>query len=273
MKPTKLNLLILPASLLMSGLSSAATLVAIADNTLLRNNNATAQASTNFGGRSNVILGATDNAAHFRYGIFRFDVTTIAAQITAGTEILSATLTLTEDMSLDANHGTTTRTFSVHGITAANTGWVEGTANGTVQNGSSSLSYRSSHSTVASATDWASGGATPTLGDLFTFGTDTGAAIGTASVTFATLSQQTLVFNLNTAALTTLLGQWQSQGITNAGLAIQQADSLLGQTFWESKETAGTPSPATLNITFVPEPSTALLGGLGLLVLLRRRRN
>lgn len=269
MKSKKLNLLILSASLMMAGLSSAATLIATADNTLLRNNDATSFANANFGGRTNVVIGSSVNAAHFRYGIFRFDVTTLSAQITAGTEIQSAKLTLTEDLNSDSTHGNSTRNYSVHGITAANTGWVEGTANGAVQAGTASLSYRNSQSTEAASTDWASGGATPNLGQFFTFGTDTGAAIGTGSVTFVTGSQQTLVFDLDIAALTPLLVEWEAQGITNAGLAIQATG--IGQTGWQSKETdAGT--PATLDITFIPEPSSALLGGLGVLCLLRRRR-
>jgi hypothetical protein len=270
MKPKSTLRLLLPASLLMAGLSNAATtLVAIDDTTLLKNEVFTTDA--NFGGRTNVIIGNNNNVDNVnspRYGIFRFDISTIASQITAGTDIQSATLTLTEHMASDATHGTTTRTFSVHGITAANSGWVEGSSNGTLEAGTVSLSYLNTGANNAASTDWASGaGNGPTLTDLFTFGTDTGAAIGSNSVTFATGSQQTLVIDLDTAALKNLLAQWQT---SNSGLALQATGN--GQTFWDSNETGDGGVPAKLDITFVPEPSTALLGALGMLALLRRRR-
>jgi hypothetical protein len=267
MKPKSTLRLLLPASLLMAGLSNAATLVAIDDTTLLKNGDF--ERDKNFGGRPFVIIGNNgDSVISPRYGIFRFDISTIASQITAGTDIQSATLTLTEHMASDATHGTTTRTFSVHGITAANAGWVEGTSNGTLEAGTVSLSYLNTGANNAASTDWASGaGNGPTATDLFTFGTDTGAAIGSNSVTFATGSQQTLVIGLDTAALKNLLAQWQT---SNSGLALQATGN--GQTSWDSNETGVGGVPAKLDITFVPEPSTALLGALGMLALLRRRR-
>jgi hypothetical protein len=261
------------APALFAGTASAATLVAIDDTTLLKSSDTdTGGRLYNYGGRGEVIIGNNGTAATPRYGIFRFDITTIAAQITAGYDILSATLTLTERTTGDATHSTTTRTLTAHGITAANAGWVEGTSNGALEAGTASLSYRNTQSTQAASTDWASGGATPTAGDLFTFGTDTGASLGSGSVTFATGTQQTVVITITElAALKTLLGQWQTQGATtNAGLALQASGD--GQTFWDSNETSGG-SPATLNITFVPEPSSlALLGLGGLLMAARRKR-
>jgi hypothetical protein len=269
-RKTLLTALVASGLLACSAQASIVTLAAIDDTTLLRNIG-NAQGDANFGGRTNVVIGNNNDLSQFRYGIFRFDVTSIATQITAGTDIQSATLTLTELFASDATHANTTRGFSVHGITAANAGWVEGTANGTLQVGTASLSYLNTGANNAASTDWASGGASPTLADLFTFGTDTGAAIGTGSVTFATGSQQTLVINLDTTALKTLLAQWQT---SNSGLAIQATGTSLGQTFWDSNETGVGQAPATLNITFVPEPSSlALLVLNGVFMWLVRGRN
>jgi alpha-glucosidase len=232
-----------------------ASLVAIADTSLMQNSSTAVVA--NYGARTNVNVGNNGTTATPRYGIFRFDITTIASQITAGTDIQSATLTLTEDMAQDANQngagvGTGTRTLSAFGITAANAGWVEGTENGNRQTGSPSISFRNTQATDATSTDWDSGGASPDLSQLFTIGTDTGASLGSGSVTFATGSRQTVVINLNAAALKTLLAQWQTQGANNAGLAVQASGN--NQTFWESKETGGG-SPARLDITFVTSGS------------------
>jgi alpha-glucosidase len=232
-----------------------AKLVAIADTTLLQNGMSARDA--NFGGRTEVILGGNGNTTDVRHGLFRFDISTISSQITAGTDIQSATLTLTEAMARDTSHnGTLSQTFSVFGLTAANAGWVEGSENGNLQAGTASLSYRNTAST-----DWASGaGNGPTAEDLFTFGTDTGASLGSGTVNFATGSQQTLVITItDLAAFKTLLAQWQAQGATtNAGLAIQSNGT--SQTMWESRETGLGTSPARLDITFVT-PYDAWAGG------------
>jgi hypothetical protein len=201
-------------------------------------------AGFNYGGRDEVIIGNAGSGTplNFRYGIFRFDITSISSQITAGTDIQSATLTLTEKFTRDASNGTNTNTLSVHGITAANSGWVEGTSNGALEAGTASLSFRNTQATTAASTDWASGGGTPTFADVFTFGSDTGAAIGSQSITFATGVQDTLVITLDHTALKALLAQWQTN---NSGLAIQATNNI--QTFWDSNNTSGG-SPATLNI-------------------------
>ncbi len=247
--------------------AGAATLTAIDDTILLRN---ATPGNESYGGRNEIILGNNESSTiKDRNGLFRFDVSSIADQIIAGTDITSATLTLTEIMTRDSLNGNQSRTFSVFGVESANEGWVEGTANGTTQAGSASYSHR-----VYSTTRWASNEL------LFTFGTDTGSALGSGTVNFVTGSRQTLVITImDVTELKTLLGQWLAADTnaagTNAGLAIQSAGN--GQVFFESAESGAGATPAQLDITFaaaeVPVPA-ALPAGLALLgwSALKRRR-
>lgn len=251
--------------------ATAATLTAIDDTILLQNNGG--EKTSNFGGRNEFILGSDgDSTNRVRHGLLRFDVSSIAAEINADTDIESATLKLTERMARDSNNGTLSQTLNVFGVVSNNEGWIEGSSDGSLEIGAASYSYLNS-----STQDWQSGGGTPNDSDLFTFGTDTGSSLGTGAVAFETGSQQTLIITItDLTGFKALLAEWHAADLslpgTNAGLAIESAGN--NQLFFESNETAdGTGhTPAQLDITFVPEPSSLVLFGLGGLLLARGRR-
>lgn len=256
---------------LTAGTASAATLTAIDDTILLQNGVGSSAADYNFGGRNEMILGGNGSSTTApRHGLFRFDVSSIAAQITAGTDIESATLTLTERTTRDTLNGNLSQTFSVFDVVSDNEGWVEGSSTGgAAETGAASYSYL-----AYNTQNWDSN-------SLFTFGTDTGASLGSGTVNFATGSQQTLVITItDLTGLKTLLAEWlaadTSSAGTNAGLAIQSAGT--NQLFFESIESGAGTTPAQLDINFVvPEPSAIILAACGLLGMIgfawRRRRS
>jgi len=173
----------------------------------------------------------------------------------------SITLTLTLNL-YDATLASLTN--QVHAVAPANQGWVEGQA--TWNSRATSTSWAGSVGLGTAGTDYDS-----TL--LSAVSITTGASAGTA---------YNFTFTGATVALTSLIDAWLVDNVDNAqanpGLLLLDPSAphaSWNRTIWYSDETATQASykpTLSVNYSAIPEPSAALLGGLGLLALLRRRR-
>ena len=174
---------------------TSAEIVFVSDDTMLLTNGIPteddpADGEASFGGRNDVTMGfrGTDP----RHGLFRFDVSSLAAQINDPTlRVVSADFLINE---IDGqNFDLPAATFNVFPVVASNSGWLEGisaaSTNAYDGDGNASFTYHTSPTGSATNTDgqlWASAGGGPTgtfpSPNGFTFETDTGSSIGSGSI-------------------------------------------------------------------------------------------
>lgn len=243
----------------------------VEDNTLISGG----IADRNFGGAGTFSAG-TLTSTNEQVAILRFNVSALDGLYTAGTGITAITLRLYYAADGGTGQGTAEVTTNVYAITSANRGWVEGNANGVAISGTSNWDDR-----VRVSEDWA--GST----GLRTAGTDYNTTLlSSATVNLSTFRPAAgdvvdFTFTGSNAALTALIDSWMVDNVdfsrTNAGLLLRDPDpvfsgSLRNRMTFNSSEATESAFRPQLIISYVPEPSTALLGALGLLVLLRRHR-
>lgn len=284
-----------PSLLILGGLlfnsAQGATTTVIADTILLQNsvasNTAPGDAEANFGGRTELIIGST-GANKPRHGLVRFNVSDFSTEINNGQNLTSARLVLSERSSRNGNNANITSTITVHPLISQNSGWLEGNRTGSSNQFDTDTVRSVSHSYLATpssqnGTDglrWFSqgGGATtnPPFSSVFNFqiGTDSASAIGSHAHTFDSgNANETVSIDLNLTEMDSLLPTWLADGNSNAGLLLEASGT--SQLFFGSIESGNTTDPAMileLDFAAVPEPSSTLLGLIGALGLLRRRR-
>jgi len=163
----------------------------------------------------------------------------------------------------------------VKAIHQDNNAWIEGTADGAVQNGSPSWNSLAHGSTV-----WAGG---PNgLGTASDVRTDWG-LIATFEITPSATNPQwweadiASVFDDGSTTVEQLLQSWAglpgAYGAAGVNPGILLENDRTGSTYVMSKEIVGQyEGPAELVIDYIPEPATMALLALGALGLIRRRR-
>lgn len=211
-----------------------------------------ANADLNFGTDTTIIIKAdqADAAGDFnRKGYFRFDLTTATDLPTATAASLTFTL----------ESGSSGRVFNVFGLIDGTSGEVF------TESGAGGITWN-----TAPGNDSASGGG------AYNTGTKTGGGVNNAVTTF-----------LGTFTLSTTTGGTPYSISTPELLSFLQADTNSAATFiltsasiqtaavdsFRTKENAAG-STSYPKLTIVPEPATAvmLLGGLGMVGIIRRRR-
>ena len=192
-------------------------------------------ATGNFGTAINMI--SNDSGARDRYAIFSYDISTV--NFTVG----GVKLELRDNI---GNAGT--KQYEIYGLIDAHDGWIESGTGGLTWNGASG--FRS--------------GNTIDLTDVYG-----GAALGTFNTAQNALFT---AFDVTSGAHVNFINANRSANGGNNIVTYIIVDPSTDATGsgWATKETGGGQPAATL--TLVPEPSAALLGSLGLLALLRRRR-
>lgn len=212
----------------------------------------------NYGSATSMLLGS--NAGNSPNGLInlllRFDLAGL--QTAAGGQsvtINSVTLTLTT-ATAGGSGGGLPFTVGIHDY-AGN--FVEGTANGTAQSGSSTWN------------DPMGNGSDTTLGGT------AGTQLQTLSITSVAAST-TWVFSSSSGLVSDLQGAYTTSGASVVNYLLTETntggDWNTDQTFIRvlSGENASSRPTLTIDYTVVPEPTTALLGSLSLLGMLRRRR-
>ncbi|MGC6582694.1 MAG: hypothetical protein ACON4K_10290 [Akkermansiaceae bacterium] len=269
----------------------AATTAAVADTIILSNgtptNTSTQDGEANFGGRNELIIGAT-NPTSPRLGLVRFNVSAFAAEINAGQSLTTARLILSERSGRNGNNNALSSTITVSPVVSQNEGWLEGTRTGssnafdadTIRSVSRSYLGTPSALNALDGTRWHSqgGGATTNppfgAGSIgFTLGVDSSASVGTLSHTFDSgNADETLGIDLDLAGIEALLPAWLSAGNSNAGLVLEATGT--NQLFFGSIQSGAADAAPVLELEFapIPEPGTALLSGIAALCLVRRHR-
>lgn len=233
--------------------------------------NSGGQTDDNFGGRTDLDVGAFNGSGTVRHTLIRFDLTSMAGQFNS---ITGVTLRLTFSDTLVSFNVTTSNTVEVHQISAANTGWVEGNggfAGATVGTGGQSTFDFRNQTGSGSGTAWAgSAGAS-------TSGTDYLAAT-IASTGWSGAPTVGTSFNLVFTDIS-FLNDWI--GGINSGLFLKDTtENISGENrinFYSSEfGTVAFRPELIVTYTAIPEPSSlALLAGFGVLsgrFFLRRKR-
>ncbi|MEM1084963.1 MAG: PEP-CTERM sorting domain-containing protein [Verrucomicrobiota bacterium] len=218
----------------------------------------------NFGGRNELIAG--DTAGQGRHMIMRWDVSSLLG-------IVDTVNSITVELDLVAGvraAPTTAQTATVQLISETDKGWVEGTGvNNVTKTG---VTWNHANATAENVgTAWSGGAGLA--------GSTTVADVGTLSIAGTESQGDTISVTISGTDLTALIAGWADDGTSSSGLLFRDdiANSSQ-QVFFVSKESdparkgTGTAPRLIVDYTPVPEPSVALLGGLGLLGLLRRRR-
>ncbi len=234
------------------------TFTATEDNTILNGN----LVNTNYGSNNPISSGTVLTLT--QRSILRFDVSALDGLYSS---IDSITLRLYYGDDSSTGAGTAEVTTDVHAITAANRAWVEGnsTWNNLARN---STPWAGSAGLGTAGTDYDS-----TVLASSTIDLSNRPAAGTA-IDFT--------FTGTNAALTALIDAWMADNVDNSqanpGLLLRDPSPTFDNT--RNRFTASSTEDANaalhpqlfVNYTVIPEPSAALLGGIGCLLLLRRRR-
>lgn len=227
-----------------------------ADNTILN----AEFANTNLGANNPISSGTV--SARDQRAFLRFDVSTLDG-LYSSIDSITLRLHYFDDSSTGA--GTATVTTNVHAITAANRPWAEGTA--TWNNQSTGTPWAGSAGLSTAGTDYDS-----TVLASSTIDLSNRPAAGTAF---------DFTFTGTSAALTGLIDSWMVDNVDNSrdnpGLLLRDPTPTYGSrnrfTVSSTEDADANLHPQLIvNYTVIPEPSAALIGGIGGLLLLRRRR-
>jgi len=217
-------------------------------------------------GASAMLGGSIYTGNRGEYSLLRFD---LSGTLPGGATINAATLKISSAFLYNYSFSETLRVYQG---TSGNAGWVEGTggnlgATGRYEN---QTSY-TNHSTHAGSA-WASGGIfDAAAGDL-------GTEIGTLSLGTGVTVDQTLSISLSTAAVTAWLSD---SNLEDSGIVFRITNSegpspAVSRFFYahsmNSGKAAGLLPQIEIAYTPIPEPSAAVLLGLGAALLLARRR-
>lgn len=189
-------------------------------------------ATSNFGTGTTMV--SNFSGTDIRYALFSFDISSISETV-SGVKLQLA----------DNAGNAATKSYQIYGLVDAQDGWVE---NALTWNG------------AAVPAGFISGG---TL-DL----TDTYGGVKLGDFNTAQNANFT-AFDVTSGAHVNFLNADTNNTITF--IIVDPVNDVPGSG-WATKENGAGVLKPTLTITTVPEPSAALLGGLGLLALLRRRR-
>jgi hypothetical protein len=210
----------------------------------------------NYGAATAMLLGS--NAGNSPTGalnlLMRFDLAALQAA-TGGSAITVNSVTLSF-VTTSAGGSSGGLPFTV-GLFDYGFAFVEGTASGTAQAGSSTYNNP------------AGGGADTTAGGT------AGTSLQSISVT-TVAGATTWTFSTSSAFVSDLQGAYTGSGASTVNYLLKETGGLAtDQNFIRvnsGEASTGLKPTLTIDYTVVPEPSAALLGGLGLLALLRRRR-
>jgi len=181
---------------------------------------------------------------------------------------------------LEGFDDTQTKTPGIYAVNNANAAWVAGTANGTAQTGSSTWNHR-----LSATTPWNGSAGLGTAGaSVSTPGADYASPL-LSSITFNNLAGSPpapntpfdFVFTGTQLELTSLIDNWIN--VANAGLLLRDVnEGTLTGTFnrirFHSNEDAANLRPMLI-VSYhmhAPEPSTLVLGALGLVGIMQVRR-
>lgn len=221
-------------------------------------------ATLNYGANQSIPVGY--NTFNIRRALMRFDLSSLS--LAPGESVASASITL----NLNAAPVSGAEEIGVYEVALANVGWVEGTANGTRQVGSSSFNYRITESTDPASTTWDGG----SNGALEGWPGST-TPMDTATVDVGTALGTDFTFDLDL----TLVESWINNSSTNAGVVFSPtagpANSNNYLASFDSSEDGTIAFRPSLEVSIIPEPSAAgVLVGLGALAFAcvgtRRRR-
>lgn len=221
---------------------------------------------TNYNGTADAFINsASPNSNYGQYGmritpttqegLLRFDLSSLAGKFTTVNSI-SLRFDLTQ-----IQGSVTNGTLQAYAISSANSGWVEGTAFGATQTGSSSWNYKKTSTTV-----WAG------LAGLGTADVDYDSTL-LGSVDYSGTGFYTMILSGDTSRLTTLVSSWTNA--TNAGVLFKEANAARdGFTYVYGKgDLYKSQMPLlTLDYSLIPEPGSCVLVFTGLCALLGLRR-
>lgn len=226
--------------------------------------NTSSGAVRNYGANPSLAVGY--NTFNIRRALMRFDLTSLS--LAPGESVSSASITL----NLNAAPVSGPEEIGVYEVALANVGWVEGTANGARQVGSSSFNYRITESTDPASTTWDGGsngaleGWPGSVTPMDTVTINTGTTLGTD-----------FTFDLDTL----LVEDWINNPSNNAGVVFSptagppNSNNYLAS--FDASEDGTIAVRPIFEVTVVPEPSSAgLLAGIAALAFVlsgsRRRR-
>jgi len=211
--------------------------------------------NSNFGASTSLGIGdGSTTGTDIRRPIIRFDVSSLPVNA----PIVSATLTLREIFDGPSSGDFA---FSVYQIADANASWIEGTGSntGTAQTGAPSWNNRAHPSTP-----WAGSAGLSTAGTDY-LATPVGSGLFTRN--------DNVMNSISISLTPSLIGYWRTN--VNAGLLIFSDVEANGSfqhnnSFASSEDVTGSFRP-TLTVEFIPEPSAAMLLGIGVVFLARAR--